>query len=279
MAWSDTLGCVLGMVATGGVLMACTGGEAGPSDAATGGDVGRPSDAAMIDVASGSNDSGAAGDAGSQAIGDCGPPDGALAGYATAASGYISGADVGASVCNASAWLFQSRYSSPPGDYVLFLNSTQQSSVTATKRPDTSDWLLNGMMQVSAPAAGNYPSAGQCGFLSFEFALPVAPGVTCSGTGPNCPPGCAAACSGLGCGPCTPQQPTVGYSANGSSDCLGTAQSPQGSWTVTLTSVQPYYDDAGSNQNGQHYITHGTVTGTLPNEDGGGDMATVTLGF
>jgi hypothetical protein len=264
MAWGawPRVCALVTMCASAGAL-GCSGGQTADTADGSTGEGGSPGD-----------------DGGGHPLVDCGPPDAAFVGYATAAGGTVTGPNVNASICNAEAYLFQSRYSSPPGDYLLFLNSASEGSIALTSPPGASDGLLTGMMLVTAASPGTYTSSGACGFLTFGLSLPVPAGVVCTGTGPDCAPGCGSACSGFGCEPCTPMQPTVGYGANAPSDCLGTTQTVAGSWTVTLTSVVPYpNDDAGSNENGPHFVTHGTVTGTLPNGDGGTDMATITMGF
>jgi hypothetical protein len=261
--------CALGaLVVAAGALAACNGQTGDTADASTGD--------------GGSGDTGGPGNDAGYALGDCGPSAG-LAGYATAASGTVVGPGVSAALCGAEAYLFQSRYSMPSGDYLFYLDSTTSSSIELQSPAGASDALLTGMMQVSTPAPGVYRSsdATSCGFLSFSYALPVPAGVDCGDNtvGPDCPPGCGSACSGLGCEPCTPQQPEVDYGASAASDCLGDTQPVAGSWTVTLTSVVPYEDDAGANENGPHYTTHGTVTATLPDEEGGTDTVTLTMGF
>jgi len=283
-AISGLAGCAAssGPPATGDTGHASEASEAAhpSSDAATASEAGPE-----LDEASSGDDTGGPGDAGvsddtSDAAGECSPPGGTLGWYVTAASGDISGSDVSASFCNASAWLYQSSSTTPRDDYLLFFNSTEMTSFVATKPADASYWLIVGSMQVSAASPGVYPSAGECGGLGFEFSLPVPPGVTCSGTGPSCPPGCQSVCSSSGCAPCGPIQPTVSYIAEGASDCLGTTRSPTGSWTVTLTSVEPYYSDAGGNENGPHYVAHGTLTATVPSVGGdGGSTMALTAAF
>ena len=74
----------------------------------------------------------------------------------------------------------------------------------------------------------------------------------------------------------------ISYGATAVDDCLGGAPaSPVGSWTVTLTSVEPYSD--ATNPNGPHFIVHGSVTGTVLMNwyaaDAGSDTATIALHF
>jgi hypothetical protein len=210
---------------------------------------------------------------------DCGPPDGAFAAYVSPAAGTIAGSGVMASICNAEAYVFLSRYTTPPGDYLLFINSAQASTFTFNGPPGANDGLLDATMLISGPMPGTYASAGSssCGFLGFSYDLPIPPGVDCDGgTGPDCPPGCTAACSGQGCEPCMPSAPEVSYGASAASDCLGETQTPAGSWTATITSIKP----ASTEQNGTYYLAHGTFSATLVNEgDAGSAMVNVSMAF
>ena len=61
---------------------------------------------------------------------------------------------------------------------------------------------------------------------------------------------------------CLPTTPEIAATAYGPSDCLGTAQAPQGSWTVTLTSVTPYADPIEPNRL-HRWTVHGSFSGTL----------------
>ncbi len=191
----------------------------------------------------------------------------------------VSGANVMATVCNLSVSLYQSSSTSPSGDVVLLIGSGD-AIVSASEPLDSSDWIFDGMMQVGEAAPGIYPIADECGLLSFDFATAPPLGLTCTGTGPNCAPGCGAICSeSFGCTACSPQSVLSDYSASGVSDCLDDSSGAvNGSWTVTLTDVEPF-DDAGTNLNGPRFIVHGSVTGTLRSQDGGTDTATLSLAF
>lgn len=141
-------------------------------------------------------------------------------------------------------------------------------------------------MQIASAAPGTYTSsdATNCGSLSVSYVLPVPPGVDCgdgSVTGPNCPPGCSSACSGFGCTPCTPDPPEGFYEAQGGATCFEVAEPAIGSWSITLTSVEPYTGDAGASQGRVLYVAHGSVTAQMIGGDGdaGSEPATVTLAF
>jgi hypothetical protein len=252
-----------------GLSVACGGGQtADVADASSptrdGGGVDAAPDATRPD------DAGAPGD-------DCGPPS-ALPEYASPAGGTIEGTGLQGSVCNAAAYVFLSHYTTPPGDYLLFINSTQTSTFSLSV-PGASDGLLDVTVLVGGPMPGTYASSGTstCGFLGFSYSLPVPPGVDCDGgVAPDCPPGCASVCSGQGCEPCTPQQPEVGYGATAASDCLGETQAVAGSWSATITSVgSPVVE-----QGGTYYAVHGTFAATLVDEgDAGAASVNVSLTF
>jgi hypothetical protein len=192
--------------------------------------------------------------------------------YETVANGTIVGSGVSASYCGAFAYLYASPYTTPPNDILLFLNSID-GNVQVDSPNDAIEPLLSGMMQVGAAAPSVYTSEASCGFLSFTYWLPAPANVDCGdASGPSCPTGCSSVCSSQGCLPCEPILPEVDYGAWGVSDCLQSGQlATTGSWTITLTSVTPYAGPA--NNNGPHYVVHGTIAATLP----GGDNKSVNV--
>jgi hypothetical protein len=193
---------------------------------------------------------------------DCGPDPWINAGV-SAASGTVSGPNVSASFCNVNAYVYDSA--------LFVMGGLPPPSIVATNPPDTTDPDVRGELHVGL-APGVYPSAGACGYLIYEFGLPVSPGVTCSENACT-PPGCARQPTGDGgLGPCQPVLRDVQYVAQGENDCRGDQGAIEGSWTVTLTSVEPY-GDAGNS------VAHGTLTATLLDSQDGGDTATLTLGF
>ena len=257
------------LTAAAATLFAC-GGLAGspgaPSDAGTGSDgtTGPTVDAAF--------------DAGS-----CPslPPDGGIPIGETPADGTLDGAAVGATLCNASAQIYVSPYTTPPNRILLMLNSSSPATTAQFTSPTgASDPLLTGFVAISAAAPGVYSSsdAQSCGGLVVSYSLPLPPGVDCDGGNPpQCPQYCASACSGFGCTPCAPSPPEDGYEAHVASDCLGSTQTVTGSWSVTLTSVTPSSGVAG--RPGTYYTPHGTFVAQVSDENGGTDTATLTLSF
>jgi hypothetical protein len=139
---------------------------------------------------------------------------------------------------------------------------------------------LNVGLGIGSVSPGSYsgPVGGECGWLFFSYNLPVPPGLDCeAGAPPDCPPGCGTSCTddipGF-CFPCKPEAPGVGYSAAGTTDCIGDTSTAVGSWTLSLTSVTEA-DDAGS-----EYTPHGTLTATMVNDgDAGPDTATMSVTF
>jgi hypothetical protein len=81
----------------------------------------------------------------------------------------------------------------------------------------------------------------------------------------------------MGCTACTPQEPSVGYAAKGTTDCMGNPQTPKGSWQLSLTSVEAESTGTGS---GLSYFTpHGTFTATMVAAAGSSDTATLAVSF
>jgi hypothetical protein len=231
----------------------------------------------------GSDAGGAGAEGGGVDGGTCPPPvDGGLGPAQSAAGGTVTGPNLDATICNAGAYIYLSSATTPPGDHLFMLDSREGYTLTTFQAPPGANApLLNASVLVSTPSPGVYRSSDSaaCGFVDFEYDLPIPPGVECSdGAPPTCSPGCAALCSGLGCGSCMPSPPNVGYQAQAPSDCLGSPQTVLGSWTLTLTSVTPYTTDAGSSS--ASYIVHGTLAATLVGAaDGGSDTATMSMSF
>jgi hypothetical protein len=197
--------------------------------------------------------------------------------YAMPASGRATGPALGCTVCNAGAYVFVQSYATYPTMTYLDI---QDGVLTFTEPTTASDARVSGIVQIAAAAPGTYTSsdATNCGSLSVSYVLPVPPGVDCgdgSITGPSCPPGCGSACSGFGCTPCAPNAPEGFYEAQGGATCFEVAEPAIGSWSITLTSVEPYTGDAGLSQGRVLYLAQ-MVGG---DGDAGSEPATVTLGF
>ncbi|MGH7293707.1 MAG: hypothetical protein ACRELB_02185, partial [Polyangiaceae bacterium] len=79
-----------------------------------------------------------------------------------------------------------------------------------------------------------------------------------------------------GCNPCTPQAPSVSFTAKAAGDCLGDTQVVGGSWSLSLTSVTPA---SGSGSGGKYYTPHGSFTATLAGADGAAGTATLAITF
>jgi hypothetical protein len=229
------------------------------------------------------SDAGNAGAEGGVKGGTCPPPlDGGLGPSQSAASGTVTGSNLDVAICNAGAYIYLASATTPPDDRLFMLDSHEGYTLTTFQAPAGANApVLNASILVSTPSPGVYRSSdsASCGFVDFEYDLPIPPGVDCSdGAPPTCSPGCAAVCSGLGCGSCMPSPPIVGYQAQAPSDCLGSSQTVLGSWTLTVTSVTPYATDAGSSLDS--YIAHGTLAATLVGTtDGGADTATLMMSF
>ena len=211
-------------------------------------------------------------------------PDAGFYPFQTPASGIIGGNDVSCSFCNARANVFVQSYATYPTMTWLELSN---GDFTFTNPASASDGYVSGVVQIASAAPGTYTSSDptNCGNLSLSFVLPVPPGVDCgdgSITGPTCPAGCSSACSGFGCSPCTANAPEGFYGAQGGGDCFDTGEPAVGSWTITLTSVEPYTGDAGQSQGRLLYVAHGTVTAQLvggDDPDAGSEPATLQLTF
>ncbi len=120
---------------------------------------------------------------------------------------------------------------------------------------------LGVFVQIGAAQPGTYTETGACGFIVVCVALPV-PALDCSsGLQGTCPEGCSL--QGPAFGPtCAPNEPTVCYeAASDVGDCLVAAGS-SGSWSLHLTSVEPYVAPDGGSDSG-FFFSHGSLTATL----------------
>jgi hypothetical protein len=211
-------------------------------------------------------------------------PDSGVYGAQSPASGTIDGPDVACTFCNVGASVFVESYATyPTMTYLELSYGTFQFASPTT----ASDATLDGVLQIAAAAPGTYRSTDptNCGSFGLSFVLPVPAWVDCgdgSIPGPNCPPGCSSACSGFGCEPCTPDPPEGFYEAQGGATCFEVANPAIGSWTITLTSVEPYTGDAGLAQGRVNYVAHGSLTAQLVGgdaSDAGSEPATLTMTF
>ena len=195
--------------------------------------------------------------------------------YKSEATGTLSGAAVGASLCGVLAEVYATPYTH--GTSLVFQLSGGASGFTSPTGARAA--RVTGLVAVGAAKPGVYSSttSGACGSLVVSFELPMPAGVDCdAGTAPNCPAHCAAVCSSFGCEPCAPQPPMVDYQASAAADCLGDGQKPEGDWTLTLTSVAPTPDDAGPSDL-THYLVHGSFVASLAGSDGA--SAALSLSF
>ncbi len=221
-------------------------------------------------------------DSGSAVAEACRGTDAGLPAYASPASGTLSGSGVDATFCTSAYVQLFSVLDGPPAH--LILNAFNTTSVDLTSPPDGSDPSLFVNIGIGAAAPGVYASTApmSCGDISFIFDLPVPAGVDCStATAPDCSPGCWAACTAPGdCGPCAPVAPGMVYEASVAQDCIdGTPQAVAGSWTVTLTSIEPYPKSASTGFE-TYYVVHGGISGSLTGDtDAGAQTAAFSLFF
>jgi hypothetical protein len=205
---------------------------------------------------------------------------------ASPGSGTITGGNLTAVLCPGGASVYVesagARYDTMP--YFLMIEYTLDSTPAADfdfqSPPGATNGELSVMVGLNSASSGDYNSpAGQdCGALVFTYYLPVPAGVSCEGgTGPDCPPGCGAVCSGFGCSPCTPQPPSVSYMAQSSTDCMGNSQTPIGSWQLSLASVTA--GDAGTGSGLTYFTPHGSFTATLVATDGSAASVTLSVTF
>jgi hypothetical protein len=252
-----------------------------------GADVALDVSGASLDGTQGATDDAqAAGDAGTPGAGCVAIPSSALHVSASAASGTVIGNNLNALLCpgGASAYVESAgaRYDTVP--YFLLIEWTlgagPANDFDFRSPAGANNGELSVMVGLNSAGPGSYtsPAGQECGSLAFTYYLPVPAGVDCAGrSGPNCPPGCGAVCSSLACTACTAQAPSVSYTAQGATDCMGNSQTPIGSWRLSLTSVAPGATGTGSSLS--YFTPHGSFDATMMAADGSADTATLSVTF
>jgi hypothetical protein len=212
-------------------------------------------------------------------------PDGGLVlpAYGTPAYGSFAGPELSGNLCVGGAVAYLERTSSSrttSGQLVLIINTFSANTFHVTDPADATGAGLSILAGVSAATPGTYPSNASCGSIAFCVDLPVPSWVECGDAAAptTCPPGCSlfGPVSGPTCTPTTPEDCYVSQAVN---DCAYGTQSPTGSWTVTLTSVQPY--DAEGSDSDADYVVHGTFLASMiaAGDDAGPRTASLSLSF
>jgi hypothetical protein len=265
---------LLVLVGSPWAVLACTGGGGSDGNA----DAALPPDGGSADGAPPS-DGGTAADVVLSVDGGapaCVDDAAAVRSPATPVYGAFSGAGLAGDIClgGASARLQHTLGSfASPSQIILTIDGECADTRAASIREpaNATGACLTLLVGTPSAAPGVYSSAGACGGVVLCLYLPVPPSVDCgdAATPTRCPPGCSLV------GPvsapiCQPITPEDCYEAKGASDCVSAAQTPSGSWTLTLTSVTPYgIADGGP---GTDFIAHGSLTTAL-----GGDAGPATM--
>jgi hypothetical protein len=211
----------------------------------------------------------------------CRNPDAGLAPYKSPASGTLRGSEVDATFCSSAYVELFSVLAGPPAHFVLDAFDATSVHIANPDAGSDPSLFVNVGIRAASPGVYTNTTSASCGEIAFDYDLPVPKGLVCSGTAPACSSGCSSACSGTGdCTPCAPDAPVVVYQATAAQDCIeGAAQTVAGSWTVTLTSVEPYPKSAATDYE-TYYVVHGTISATLPEDaDGGTGSAAFALTF
>jgi hypothetical protein len=209
--------------------------------------------------------------------------------YSSPASGNLTGPniDVTFNSVDANAYLEHSpgSYAVAAGYWVSISASTPANSATSTnfRQPvDATGGLLTVFVEVNSATPGTYSSTGlsHCSGVAYCAQLPIPSSVNCANlTDAGCPAGCSM--QGPIMGPsCQPVTPELCYSADGAMGCAGETSTPQGSWSLTLTSVTPCSDNPNPSMNITDYVVHGSFTATLVGDSTDAtDTATLTMVF
>jgi hypothetical protein len=199
------------------------------------------------------------------------------------ASGSFMGPGLSGEVCAGGAFadLLLTRASdSSPSQFLVTIDDDASGSPADFNLMSPADATVGFEIQigVSAAAPGTYASTKTCGNESFCVYFPVPASVNCgNATAPtSCPPGCSLV-GAVSAPTCMPVAPENCYVAQAASDCLGDTVTPEGSWTLTLTSVAPY--DGGDGGPGTHYVVHGSFTTSMVGQGAGLGTMDLSLSF
>lgn len=191
------------------------------------------------------------------------------------ANGSVTGSDVVARLCDGGASAYLQRTSpttSPPSQ--LFVNISSD-TVDRTRDfqiafpADATRLQLGVNVGLNAAQPGVYTEGDTCGSIQVCAIFPAPTSVHCPVTPQDdmCPPGCA------GLPPtCAPAEPATCYLANTNPSCNGGTSSAQGSWQLTLSSVEPYTGPESVAPGYDLFVIHGSLDATLVKIDSGSDV-------
>ena len=204
--------------------------------------------------------------------------DGGLQPYQSIVSGEIDGPEIDGVVCAGGAYAYLER--TVYGKFLMLIENSYMGDPSRSfqfqKPANVAYGDLFLLTEIDAPTPGTYTSGQTCGSVGLCTYFPT-PALDC-GVSSFCPPGCAPE-GPVSAPTCTPVAPYICYVAAAASDCLGSPQTVQGSWTLTLTSVEVY--DNSPDPGNPFYVVHGALSANLlgGTATGGDQPATLSLAF
>jgi hypothetical protein len=229
---------------------------------------------ALLALGCGGKLAGGAPDAGACSV------DGGIDPSETPASGSFSGPAMSGVICSDGAFVYAE--DNLRGTVPAALYGSQNLQTTGGIRFEVPADVVQGELIIGigmqSPKAGTYDSATTCGSVGLGAYLPVPSSVDCTASPPpgaSCPDGCAL--EGPILGPtCTAIQPVIDFNAQTPMNCLGYAQTSEGSFKLVLSSVVLEPTDAGANEI-HRYQVHGSLTASLVGQAGDAGTSTVAL--
>ena len=184
------------------------------------------------------------------------------------ARGSVAGSEIAGLLCDGGASAYMERTSattSPPNqlDFLIDSYTSDPASNFQIALPTGATRLqLSVTIGPSAAQPGIYTEGNACGLISLCAIMP--PTLTpadCSTTADVCPPGCTRESN------CVPAEPAICYEADTNPICNGAIGSGQGSWRLTLSSVEPYTGSDGGVPGYEIFVTHGSLDASLVRTD------------
>ena len=208
--------------------------------------------------------------------------------YAGAVSGSFSGSGANGIVCTGGAFAYIQ--STPAADggapqIALYIDNVDTGAAGDRIRfADPANALAGDVhidIGLGTASSGTYDDTQTCGSVVLNADLPVPSTVNCAtdaavSSDSDCPAGCESTGSFLGPA-CAPLEPVITFAATASSDCVGDSTTPEGSWTLTLTSVTPYYPQDVGSDDSSYDLVHGNLAATLAGQAADAGAANVSL--
>jgi hypothetical protein len=177
--------------------------------------------------------------------------------------GTVTGTELVARLCEGGAIVSLGRTTPPPSPPSQLLMDIIESPIDPTRDsqialPVGATRLLIVASLGVADAPGTFTESSGCGGIVLCAIFPPPATVTCRLDIDVCSPGCIFSGS-----TCVPLEPATCYEANSATSCGGGAQHADGSWRLTLSSVDRSTSPDSGTSDQDVFVAHGRLDATL----------------